>query len=116
MAARKKSAAATFAERAQKAKRESKHVEFKEQFDPTSDGEWCELIKDFMAIGNSGGGVVLIGVTGKGLASGTNLQPVLELDGATFGDKIVKYTGEHVSGFEVEEVPAGQKSRRRDLR
>lgn len=38
------------------AKRESKHVEFKESFDPTASADWCELIKDVVAIGNSGGG------------------------------------------------------------
>jgi hypothetical protein len=32
------------------AKRESKQVEFKQSFNPTSPGEWCELIKDLVAI------------------------------------------------------------------
>jgi len=38
------------------AKRESKSVEFKETFDPTSPGDWCEVVKDIVAIANSGGG------------------------------------------------------------
>jgi hypothetical protein len=31
-------------------KRESKHVDFKEKFEPKSDGERCELQKDFAAV------------------------------------------------------------------
>jgi hypothetical protein len=42
--------------RAADAKRESKHVEFKEEFDPTNDGNWLELLKDLAAIANVGGG------------------------------------------------------------
>lgn len=40
-----------------KAKRESKHVDFKSSFDEESPGEWCELVKDIVAMANSGGGV-----------------------------------------------------------
>jgi hypothetical protein len=32
------------------ARRESKYVEFKEQFDIAIDGEWLELFKDMVAI------------------------------------------------------------------
>lgn len=56
------------------AKRESKTVDFKSSFDPESNGDWCELIKDFVAIANSGGGVILIGVADDGTASGTNAR------------------------------------------
>jgi len=31
-------------EKGLKAKRESKHVDFKSSFDPESMGEWCELL------------------------------------------------------------------------
>ena len=33
-----------------KAKRESKYVDFKRSFDPDSNGEWCELIKDIALV------------------------------------------------------------------
>ena len=40
-------------ERARVAKRESKYLDFKERFDPGSLGEWCELLKDLVAMANS---------------------------------------------------------------
>lgn len=42
----------TSTDRAMASKRESKHVDFKEKFDPKSEGEWCELLKDFAAVAN----------------------------------------------------------------
>src|SRR6266852_1511999 len=74
-------------QKARAAKRESKHVEFKEQFDPSSDGEWCELIKDFIAIGNSAGGVSVIGLTNIGTPSGADVRAVLALDNAKIGER-----------------------------
>lgn len=38
-----------------KAKRESKFVDFKRSFNPAEGGEWCELIKDIVAMANTGG-------------------------------------------------------------
>jgi len=42
-------------EKGLRAKRESKYVDFKRKFDPANPGEWCELIKDMVAMANSGG-------------------------------------------------------------
>jgi len=53
-------------ESAVSAKRESKAVDFKRSFDPASVAEWCELIKDIVAMANSGGGTILIGVNNDG--------------------------------------------------
>ncbi len=89
--------------RAQAAKRESKYIDFKEQFDPTSDGEWCEIIKDFGAMANSGGGLVVVGLRNNGTPSGASVAAVLALDPATITDKIFKYTGGHYGGFEIHE-------------
>jgi hypothetical protein len=91
-------------ERALAAKRESKYVDFKERFDPDSDGEWCELLKDFAAIANVGGGIVVIGIRNNGTSSGADVHSVLELDSATITDKLFKYTGQHYSGFEIHEA------------
>lgn len=33
---------------------ESAQLDFKGQFDPTATSSWCELIKDIVAIANSG--------------------------------------------------------------
>jgi len=90
-------------EKAKNAKRESKQIEFKEKFDPTSDRDWCEIIKDIVAMANSGGGCILIGVKNNGMPSKIDLSEVEKLDPAQITDKIAKYTGEQFSDFEIEE-------------
>src|SRR5437870_12078012 len=90
------------------AKRESKYVEFKEQFDPNSAGAWCELVKDIVAIANSGGGVIVVGLTSRGVLSRQDVVHVLELDPATFTDKIARYTGTQFDGTEIMECTRGK--------
>lgn len=87
-----------------KAKRESKHVDFKSSFNPESAGEWCELVKDIVAMANSGGGVIVIGLDNSGSPSKSDVKPVLELDHAKFVDKIRKYTGYEFGDLEVHEA------------
>ena len=48
------------------AKRESKYLEFKECFDINSAQDWCEIIKDIVAIANSGGGILVFGAKSDG--------------------------------------------------
>jgi hypothetical protein len=96
------------AQRAEGAKRESRYIDFKSSFDPSDKGEWVELIKDFAAMANSGGGAVVIGVSNKGQKSDADLRPVRELDPATITDKLVRYTGQNFSDFEVKEIKRGQ--------
>ena len=93
--------------RATEARRESKHVEFKERFDPAGDGEWCELIKDLVALANVGGGVIVVGVKNDGSPAGTDARSVLTLDGATICDKLSSYVGDDFDDFEVGEVTRG---------
>jgi len=85
------------------AKRESKYVEFKESFDPSSPAEWCEIIKDIAALANSGGGVIVIGVDNVGTPTGVDVAPILAEDPATVTDKINKYTGYQFTEFEITE-------------
>ncbi len=87
-----------------KAKRESKYVDFKRSFNPASAGKWCELIKDIIAMANSGGGVILIGLDNGGVPSKEDVQPVLNIDHATLVDKIRKYTGYQFSDIEIHEA------------
>jgi hypothetical protein len=87
--------------RAAAARRESKYVEFKERFDTPADAEWLELFKDMVAIANIGGGVIVIGVRNDGSPSGSDLRPVLALDGATICDKLNSYIGHDFDDFEV---------------
>jgi len=77
-------------EKAQHARRESKYVEFKEEFDIDSRRAWCELTKDVVAIANSGGGVIVVGVDNKGRTSSADLGPVLGLDPAEVTDRLHK--------------------------
>lgn len=93
-----------FLGRAAEARRESKLIEFKEQFDPANDGEWLELIKDIAAIANIGGGVIVIGVRNDGSASGADVRPVLALDSANICNKLASYLGEDFDDFEVAAV------------
>lgn len=37
-------------------------MDFKAAFEAAVPGAWCELVKDMVAIGNSGGGAIVIGV------------------------------------------------------
>lgn len=89
-------------EKGKKAKRESKYVDFKQSFDPGSNGEWCELIKDIVAMANTGGGVILIGLDNGGKPTGEDVRAVLELDHATVTDKIDRYTGSESCDVEVQ--------------
>lgn len=91
-------------DKAIKARRESKYVEFKESFDLQSKGDWCELIKDIVAMANSGGGIILIGIANNGLHSGADVADVINLDNAVLVDKISKYTGGRCPTVEIHEA------------
>jgi hypothetical protein len=79
-------------------KKESKRVDFKEVLDLGKAEDWCEIIKDIVAMANSGGGSILLGVRNDGTTSGWNPITVLAVDPAQVVDKIAKYTGEQFSG------------------
>ncbi len=86
---------------------ESQRLDFKQQFDPASPAEWCELIKDIVAMANSGGGVILIGLKNDGSTSGippTAGQPV---DPAAVDDKLFKYTDQHLPELRVVHTSKG---------
>ncbi len=91
-------------DKAKNAKRESKYIEFKERFDIYQSGDWCEIIKDIVAMSNSGGGYILIGVKKDGTPSGWDNTPVLSLDPAQITDKIARYTGEQFGDFDIKEI------------
>lgn len=93
----------------QEARRESKVVEFKESFDPNSAGDWCEIIKDIVAIANSGGGILVFGCKSDATAVGFDASIVLKIDPAVITDKIQKYTNTSFSDFELEEVSKGRR-------
>ncbi|MBU4011981.1 MAG: ATP-binding protein [Proteobacteria bacterium] len=80
-------------QRSLSAKRESKYIEFKQGFDPNSPGEWCELIKDIVAIANSGGGIIIFGLDNTGIPTGNPVDSIAGIDPADITNKISKYTG-----------------------
>ena len=91
-------------DKALRAKRESKLIDFKSAFDPDAAGDWCEFVKDIVAMANSGGGAIVIGLDNGGAPSKKDVKAVLELDHAKFVDKIRKYTGFEFGELEVHEA------------
>lgn len=83
------------------ASQESEHVDFKESLDVNSRGDWCEVIKDIVAMANSGGGVLLIGVNDNGHPSGFDVSQLLDYDLADVTNKLFAYTGKHFSKVEI---------------
>ena len=89
---------------AKNAKRESKHIDFKERIDLDQLKDWVEIIKDIVAMANSGGGCILFGVKNNGDPSGWNVDSILHVDPAKITDKLSKYTGDQISDFEVKPI------------
>lgn len=101
---------ADLVQKALTAARESKHIEFKEEFDPASAGEWCEVIKDIVAISNSGGGIIVFGLDDSGKTAKTSLAGLAAIDPADISNRITKYTGPVDLEFEIHELAKyGQK-------
>jgi len=80
-------------------KTETSSVDYKSGFDINSPADWLEVIKDVVAIANSGGGVVIFGVADDGNASGFDCNALSALDPAMLTDKIYKYTGRQFGAF-----------------
>lgn len=75
------------------ATRETKNIEFKREFDPTSRPAWCEVIKDIAAIANSGGGIIVFGLESDGSPSKENLDSLILYDPADVANKVTSFTG-----------------------
>lgn len=71
-------------------------LDFKQAFDPDSAGDWLELLKDVVAIANSGGGFIVIGCLNNGHAVGVSDSLLKALDSATTDAKVFTYTGAHL--------------------
>lgn len=91
------------------ATRESKQIEFKESFNPNSAGEWCELVKDIVAMANSGGGIIVFGLDDRGTPFATPSEELCLLDPADVANKISKYTGGQDAELEICELSKGTK-------
>lgn len=80
---------------------ESAIVEFKSSFDPARAGDWLEITKDLVALANSGGGTLLIGVNDDGTPSGADVAVALSIDPADLTNRINKYTNTQFHAFEI---------------
>lgn len=88
---------------------ENAALDFKSHFDPQQTADWCELIKDIIAMANSGGGRIVVGVNDDGSPSGADVTAFLGLDSADVSNKLHKYTEEHFSDFRISSATlAGQ--------
>jgi predicted HTH transcriptional regulator len=91
-------------EKARTAKRETRFMEFKESFNPNSDQDWCEIMKDIVAIANSGGGVIVFGIKNDLTLSEIDSAKLLWMDSADITNKIYKYTNTSFQDFDLEMV------------
>jgi hypothetical protein len=81
---------------------ESASADFKSSFDPESKQEWCELIKDIVAMSNSGGGLIIVGVDDDGNPlPNKDIAPLLAVDPADVTNRIYSYTDQHFAAFEI---------------
>ncbi|MCK5108342.1 MAG: putative DNA binding domain-containing protein, partial [Methanosarcinales archaeon] len=80
------------------------YIDFKDGFDIDSEKDWCDIVKNSVAMANSGGGIILIGAGDDGVPSGSDVTPVLDIDPAVLADMIAAYTGERFSGFKIAEL------------
>lgn len=78
---------------------ESAELEFKTSFNPKH--EWCELIKDIVAMANSGGGRILVGVKDDGSASNADITQLFDADLADIINRICAYTDVNFSAFTI---------------
>lgn len=83
---------------------ESQVLDFKSSIDFGSKGEWLELTKDLIAMANSGGGVILIGLLDDGSPSGFDVAPIFAVDPADITNRIFAYTGQHFGKFCISAV------------
>jgi hypothetical protein len=80
---------------------ETASIEFKSSFDPSQPSAWPELIKDIVAMANSGGGALIIGLDDHGRPTGHDVSHLLQLDPADFTNKLHRYTGYQFSEFSL---------------
>jgi hypothetical protein len=83
---------------------ESKYIDFKKQFDDTSREAWCGVIKDIVAMANSGGGIILFGTENDGRSCPMDHVSLLAYDTANITNQISRYTNYQFSEIEIIEV------------
>ena len=94
-------APAELLDRLPSANKETSQIDFKSTFDPTSKQDWCEIVKDLVAMANTRGGIVAIGINDDATPSSGDISHALKLDPAQVTDKVASYTGVQFSRFEI---------------
>ena len=92
---------------AERADCESSTIDFKSLFDPNYKGDWPELIKDIVAVANSGGGAILFGLEDDGTPTNLDCTEILRCDPADITNKIYSYTRRHFADFRLSLVTRG---------
>src|SRR6266446_2029855 len=80
---------------------ESTQCDFKGQFNPSSKMDWCELIKDIVAMANSGVGCILFGLDDNGQPTGLDTTDIIGYDPADITNKVLSYTVKHFAEFRM---------------
>jgi hypothetical protein len=71
---------------------ETAMVDFKSTFDTHNRGEFLEMLKDIVAMTNSGGGIIIFGLLSNGTPSGLPVDDIAALDPAKITDGFYKFT------------------------
>ncbi len=87
------------------AKRSSKSLALVPSFDAAAPGDWCELVRDVVALANSGGGTIVIPAAGDLSASlhANDDEPSTHMT-ARLTEAVARYTGIMFDGLHVETV------------
>jgi len=72
----------------------------KKEFDPSDRRSLCETLKDVLAMANSGGGVIVVGVDGQGRPTGKDVKQPLDTDPADLANKPTAFTGRDFDALE----------------
>jgi hypothetical protein len=82
------------------ATRESKHVGFTPAFAPDTPGAACELVRDVVAMANSGGGVIVVGLDRSGRPTGWD-PSTLGMSRADLAGIVADFVGERFDDVDL---------------
>jgi hypothetical protein len=82
-------------------RRESQCLDFKGQFNTSNRGDWVELVKDIVAMANSGGGYLIFGKDNNGNPTHHDFSNLLQMDQANLVDKINAYVDADVGDVAI---------------
>lgn len=86
---------------------ETAQIDFKDRFEPAATSDWCEVIKDLLAMANSGGGCILFGLTSTGDFAGIEPCGFASIDPADVANKVSSYLYRQFTGFELASFERG---------